>query len=543
LRGEVAVNAANAAGAHFEAARRDLRFRLTQLWNDYYYLNRAISVTDENGTIAYVFDDANRFLSITYPGNKSLGYEYNLINRRTRLTYTDESYVDYTYDALNRMDQVKDQGGNVLADYSYDTVNRTGLQYLNGTDVTYQHNDANWVMGLFNTQTNQGDISSFTYTHDRARNRKTMSTSWGTQTYTYDNIYQVTHVDYPAGHPFADKTYNYDSVGNRDSTVNGGTVEYAHNELNEYTSVDWTTFTSDLRGNLINDGDKVYSYDLQNKLTAVNGNINYEYNPFGLRISKTVNGNTSNYVLDNNRVIEEWEDGNLVRKFIYGVGIDEPLVMKTGGSKYFYHFDALGNVRNLTDSTGTTVASYKYDIFGDFQLSGSSHGNPYTFTGRRHDSESDLFYYRARYYSPNLGRFLQTDPIVGKKEQNLYVYILNNVINHKDPQGLFSSYEICMDNCMDQADKDYYECIEDASIAEALCKAGCWAGCWALRCKGQPDVASCIEQCEASCEVVMKWGCDLIWNAEWLGCHIGCDQDYAEPGPTRTPPPYPKPVP
>ena len=100
-------------------------------------------------------------------------------------------------------------------------------------------------------------------------------------------------------------TYNYDPVGNRDSTVNGGTVEYAHNELNEYTSVDWTAFTSDLRGNLVNEGNQSCQYDLENRLTAVNGNISYDYNSFGLRISKTVDGATTSYVLDNNRVIEE----------------------------------------------------------------------------------------------------------------------------------------------------------------------------------------------------------------------------------------------
>ena len=404
---------------------------------DYVYddLGRMTSVIDENGTIAYVFDDANRLLSVTFPDDKTLAYEYDLVGNRTKVTYTDESYVEYTYDNLNRMDQVIDQEENVLADYSYNAVRRTGLQYLNGTSVSYAYNDASWVTALFNTQSEQGDISYFTYTHDEAGNRLTNTASWGTQTYSYDNIYQVTNVDYPEGYPFADMIYNYDPVGNRDSTVNGGTVGYENNELNEYTSVDWTTFTSDLRGNLTNNGSKVYSYDLENKLTAVNGNISYEYNPSGLRISKTVESNTINYVLDNNRVIEEWEDGELQRKFIYGVGIDEPLVMETGGNRYFYHFDALGSVQNLTDSTGTILATYKYDIYGDFQLSGNSQGNSYTFTGRRFDSENELFYYRTRYYNAGLGRFLQVDRIGYEDLVNLFIYTLNDPINIKDPGG------------------------------------------------------------------------------------------------------------
>ena len=190
--------------------------------------------------------------------------------------------------------------------------------------------------------------------------------SWGTQTYTYDNIYQVTGVDYPAGYTFADKTYNYDPVGNRDSTANGGTTDYQNNELNEYTSVGGPPFASDLRGNLTADGTHVYQYDLENRLTAIDEDISYIYNPFGLRTGKTVGEASTQYILDDQREIEEWEGGELQRKFIYGVGIDEPICMlhAAGSDLYYYHFDALGSVHNLTDSTGATAATYRYDIYG-----------------------------------------------------------------------------------------------------------------------------------------------------------------------------------
>jgi RHS repeat-associated protein len=401
-------------------------------------LGRMTSVTDTNDeTTSYAYDDANNLLSITYPDSKVVQHEYNKMGSRTKLTYTDSSYIEYTYDDLERIYQVKDQNGNVLAQYTNDELRRTRLDYLNGTYATYNYNDADWVTALYNTKQNQGDISSFTYTHDKAGNRATMVTTAGTHAYTYDDIYQLTQVDYPSGHPYSDKTYNLSDVGNRTSVVNGGTVSYTHNELNEYTAVGGSTYTSDLRGNLTSDGSQSYAYDLDNRLTGVGQSISYAYDPFGKRIQKTISGSTTKYIHSGDQIVEEWEGTTLARKYVFGVGIDEPLVMVTSdGSKYYYHFDALGSVRNLTDSSGATATSYEYDVYGAFTLSGSSHGNAYAFTGRQWDGESSLYYYRARYYLPAVGRFIQTDPTNYKDGPNLYCYVKNNAVNMVDPSGL-----------------------------------------------------------------------------------------------------------
>ncbi|MCK4752946.1 MAG: RHS repeat-associated core domain-containing protein [Planctomycetes bacterium] len=107
-----------------------------------------------------------------------------------------------------------------------------------------------------------------------------------------------------------------------------------------------------------------------------------------------------------------------------------------GGNKvYYYHFDGLGSVIALSDVNSEIVERYSYDIFGEPNRT-SDVNNPYLFTGRRYDGEAGLYYYRARHYDPNIGRFLQTDPIGYDDGMNIYAYVGNNSINYIDPYGL-----------------------------------------------------------------------------------------------------------
>jgi RHS repeat-associated protein len=170
--------------------------------------------------------------------------------------------------------------------------------------------------------------------------------------------------------------------------------------------------------------------------------LNYVYDAAGRRIAKQYDGVTVlTYIYDGDHCIAEYDAGNnLRRKYIYGPCVDQPISMiestATYAGTYYYHFDGLGSVVGLTNSSGNTVEVYEYDVYGRVGATDASHPNRILFTGREYDKETGLYYYRARYYNPQIGRFLQTDPVGYAPGMNLYRYCRNNPLKWTDPFGL-----------------------------------------------------------------------------------------------------------
>lgn len=167
---------------------------------------------------------------------------------------------------------------------------------------------------------------------------------------------------------------------------------------------------------------------------------------------------------DDDHCIAEYDgSNNLLRKTIYGPCIDEPICMiETTGScadTYYYHYDALGSVVALSNSDGDMSQTYEYDVYGQVAASDPNHPNPFSFTGRRFDTETGLYYYRARYYNPALGRFLQTDP--AGQGMNPYGYCGNNATNCVDPSGMIYYGILDNDHEVAVAGKLTFACFND----------------------------------------------------------------------------------
>jgi len=144
-------------------------------------------------------------------------------------------------------------------------------------------------------------------------------------------------------------------------------------------------------------------------------------------------------VYDGANLIEETDlGGNMVARYVFGSGIDEPLAVSRGTSTEFYQADGLGSVTSLSTTAGVVSDSFVYDSFGNVISSTGTFSQPFRYTGREWDSETGLYDYRARYYDPAIGRFLSEDPIGFKGGFNFYVYVMNEPTTLIDPFGLQS---------------------------------------------------------------------------------------------------------
>ena len=227
--------------------------------------------------------------------------------------------------------------------------------------------------------------------------------------------------------------------------------DLVHNRTELLDAAVTTSYTWDTNGNLSQKltptATTSYTHNIFNQLTEVTDTdtTTFEYDALGRRIEKTTGTTTYQYTWSGNQIIEVRDaTGTVLWKHVYGVGLDEPIYLKIGTTRYYYTQDGLGSTSELTNSSGSKIEKYTYDIYGLPTIMSStgtvrtvsSYNNTYMFTGQEYGTETGLYYYRARYYDVALGRFLETDPIGYAGGINLYGYVQNNPWNWTDPFGL-----------------------------------------------------------------------------------------------------------
>jgi RHS repeat-associated protein len=293
-------------------------------------------------------------------------------------------------------------------------------------------------------------VASYEYTLDGNGMQTSVTMADGTASNTLDSLYRLTREDVDsASLGTFSMDYAYDAAGNR---LDPGAT---YGQDNRLLTDAHGTYGYDGNGNVISRGAEAFGYDSDKRLTSYsNGTTTayYEYDYAGRRVTRTVDGDITEYFYDGQNIVAEYLNGIQVARYTHGLGIDQPLMVVRNGETYFLHMDGLGSVVAITDDAGQLVQRYGYDAWsnivysdGLFSFSGSGLVNTLTYTGREYDAESGIYHYRARAYDPTLGRFLQKDPLQGMltwpQTQNLYSYALNNPLYFTDPTGQVAAVE------------------------------------------------------------------------------------------------------
>ncbi len=395
-------------------------------------------------------------------------YNYDYLNGTVTILYPSSVQVVTEIDTLGRLSAVK-QDGSLLGGFTYNHTAGTITQTHGNSLFSQTATDALWRV----TQVSS-PLADYRYSYDANGNRRYMQraheSSAPHEVYQYDSLNQLTDVWYGADaddpNNLTDyerhQVYNLDPLGNRLTLdADGRQTSYgpSHGQrlsdpMHRYQQVNGAELEYDDIGNLLSDGTNTYAYDMLNRqisVTSPDRSAEYVFDALGRRVAKVVDGVTIYYLYNAGyQVIEERDSADALQaRYTYGSGLDEPLTMERGGHVYSYHRDGLGSVSEIIDAGGHLVERYEYDVYGvprifdstETQLTASAVGNPYLFTGRRFDPESGNYYYRARIYSPTLGRFLQSDPLGYVDGLNLYAYVGNNPASWVDPYGLMPGME------------------------------------------------------------------------------------------------------
>lgn len=444
-------------------------------------LGRLVSSTDSNNhTLSFNYDSLNRLVSETQSGSVIL-YTYDNNNNLLSITSPNSKVTNYIYDDLNRVTQVK-LGNEVIAEYTYAGLENTSIDYGNNTSVSKTYDALMRITSLNN------GVKNYTYSYDNVSN----IISDSHKNYSFDDIYRLTQVNESLSWTLLE-SFEFDKVWNRLSDIFEN--EYNVNSLNQYTSLSWSinhNLIYDNNGNLIDDGEKIFTYDYKNRFVKVEDNswiiAQFKYDILGRRYEKQTSSETITYIYSDKNILSEiyttWGD-IFTKNYINGLGVDNIIAVTQSTSDlsfeeweeltfcnsnvltntwwfiqygwndivdrceslaesgnefmtniYYFHKNHLWSVVWITDNHGNTIIEYEYNSYGNFTSSWTHIWNTRLFTWREFDFEVWLYYNRARYYSAEFGRFISRDPIDIADDINLYAYVGNNPVMFVDLMGM-----------------------------------------------------------------------------------------------------------
>ena len=437
------------------------------------------SVTDSLGVTLYTYDVLGRLASVLNPSGETIHYTRDASGNLESLT-SPAAAVSYGYDALNRL--VRVNGPEGLAQSFYDLAgNRVRLIAANGTMTDSVYDRRNRPTLLSHRNASSTLLASFANTFSPAGRRTQVNELDGSQVqYAYDAKGRLLSETRTGVAPLV-ITHAYDAVGNRTQTIrNGVPTNFTYDVDDRLLGDGLATYAWDANGNLTSKTTgaftTLYAWDPQNRLVSItdlSGTTQYAYDADGNRVRTTTPAGTTRFLVDaaNNtgltQVLEEKDAGGALQaRYSYG---NELLAMGRGGLASFFHFDAQGSTRALTSAAGTPTDGYTFDALGRTLNTMGTTSNATLYGGQHLDANSGLYQLRARYYDPQVGRFISRDPLAGRPDVpstlHRYLYASADPVNFRDPTGLdFTLFGLQISTSLSNS-LDYAEVLQKGTIA------------------------------------------------------------------------------
>jgi RHS repeat-associated protein len=412
---------------------------LRQETSQYDLNGNLVRFTDRKGNITTLkYDSLNRLIFSGFGTNgnsyeSTLFYNYDAASRVSSLVDSAAGTVTESYDDLDRRSSEITALGSV--NYTYDAAGRKTSRTVVGQPAAlYTYDNANRLIRI--TQSS----ATVQFTYDDADRRSSLTLPNGvTVTYSYDHNSRPAGITYQSGGTnLGSLTYSYDVLGRR-TQVGGSLARTAmpqpvssavYSAANELLNWNGIALSYDSSGNILSDGANTFGWNARNQAVQING-INLQYDAFGRR---TRNAAGKSFLYDGPNAVQELFGTTVSANMLTG-GVDEILSRTDSTGSFTPLEDALGSTIGLVGASGTIQTSYTFDPFGVTTTSGQSNTNSFQYTSRENEGNG-LYYYRARYYNPVLGRFISQDPRTSVADINAYIYTLDSPTNFTDPFGL-----------------------------------------------------------------------------------------------------------